>query len=327
MKKIIILSVLSLLFTSLGSCGEKKKEIEQIIVKKETMARVEAVVLKKKPFESFAIYPGVFKEWDNFTISSEFGGIIEYMPYELGDFIKKGNTVVKINTAVLRAQIKQAKTAQNIAQVNLDRIKKLYDKNLTTKANLDNVIFQKNNVDAQINILNVNLRKSVIRSPFNGYILRKMKKKGELSGMGMPIVTLVQLEPIKFILPIPERDLYKVSKGDILTIKLEANSKKFEGKVYRIGLHSNPSSHTVAIEIELKNIKNDDGEFMLKPGMLAKAFVSVVKEKSGFVISLDSILKTEKGHFVFIANGDIAKKVKIEIVSTNLDKALIKSSD
>jgi membrane fusion protein (multidrug efflux system) len=327
MKKYLILSILILLFTSLASCGEKKKEVEQIIVKKEVVTRVEAMTLKKKAFESFASYPGVFQPWDSFTISSEFGGIIEYMPYEISDFIKKGDTVVRINTSTLRAQINQAKVAQDIAKVNLERVKKLYDKNLTTKANLDNVTFQKNNADAQMNILNVNLNKSVIKSPFNGYVLRKMKQKGELSGMGMPIVSLIQLDKVKFILPIPERDLFKVSKGNIIMLELEANSQKFKGVVYRIAQESNPSSHTVNVEVEVKNVKNEDGEFILKPGMLAKAYVPITRARDGFVVSLDSILKTEKGSVVFIGNNGVAKRVNVEIVSTNKDKALIKSKD
>lgn len=327
MKKYIMLSFLTLLFINLASCGEKKKEVEQIIVKKEVVTRVEAMVLKKKAFESFASYPGVFQAWDSFTISSEFGGTIEYMPYEIGDFIKKGDTVVRINTATLRAQIKQAKTAQDIAKVNLDRIKKLYDKNLTTKANLDNVTFQKNNADARMNILNVNLRKSVVKSPFNGFVLRKMKKKGELSGMGMPIVSLIELDKVKFILPIPERDLYKVSKGNIIKVKLEANHQEFRGVVYRVAQESNPSSHTVNVEIEVKNVKGDDGEFILKPGMLAKAYVPITRERKGFVVSLDSILKTEKGTIVFIGNNDIAKRVYVNIIATNLNTALISSKD
>jgi len=327
MRSYLILGILTLLFASLVSCGEKKKEVEQIVVKKSEKTRVEAMLLKKKGFVSFAKYPGVFQAWDTFTISSEFGGSIDYMPYEVSDFIKKGDTVVRINTSVLRAQIKQAKVAQDIAKVNLDRTKKLFDKNLTTKANLDNASFQKNNADAQLNILNVNLRKSVIRSPFNGYIVQKLRKKGELSAPGTPIVSLMKLNPIKFILPIPERDLYKISKGNIINVKLEANSKTFKGVVYRIGQESNPTSHTVNVEIEIKNTKGHDGEFLLKPGMLAKAYVPIVRERKGFIANLDSILKTEKGSFVFLANNDTAKRVKVEIVATAQENALIRSKE
>ncbi len=326
MKKYIMLSILTLLFVNLVSCGEKSKKIEKIVVQKDEPTRVEAMVLKKKSFESYAVYPGVFKEWDNFTISSEFAGTIEYMPYEIGDFIKKGDIVVKINTSILRAQIKQVKTAKNIAKINFDRVKKLYSKNLTTKSQLDNIKFQVDNAQAQLDILNTNLRKSVIRSPFNGYVVRKMRKKGELSAPGLPIVTVVKLNPIKFILPVPEKDVYKLSKGNILDIKLEANGKMFKGIVYKIGQMSNPSSHTINVELEVKNIKNFDGEFMLRPGMLARAYVPTIREKNGFVVALDPIMKTEKGSFVFIDNNNKAKRVKVDIVSTSNNNALINSN-
>jgi len=327
MKRYLILIVLVLLLTSLVSCADKKEKIEKIIVKKEEATRVEAMLLKKIPFESYAEYPGVFKEWDDFTISSEFAGTIEYMPYNVSDFIKKGDTVIRINTSVLRAQIKQVKTAQNIAKVNFDRIQKLYKKNLTTKSQLDNVQFQVDNAAAQLEVLNTNLRKSVIRSPFNGYIIRKMKKKGELAAPGMPIVTVVKLDPLKFILPIPERDVYKLSRGNVINIELEANKQVFKGMVYRIGQESNRGSHTVNIEVEVKNIKGFDDEFVLKPGMLAKAFVPVIREEKGFVIRLDSILKTEQGTFVFIDNNGKAKRIEVNIISTSNNKALIKSNE
>ncbi len=327
MKNYLMLILSVLLFTTLYSCGEKKEKKEKIIVKKDEPTRVEAMILRKIPFESSAAYPGVFKEWDNFTISSEFAGTIEFMPYETGDFIKKGNVVVKINTSVLRAQINQAKTALNIAKINYDRIEKLYKKNLTTKAQLDNTRFQVDNAQARLDILNTNLRKSVIRSPFNGYILRKMKKKGELAAPGMPIVTVIKLNPLKFILPVPERDVYKLSKGNVLDIKLEANGKIFKGIVYRVAQQSNRGSHTVNVEIEVNNVKNFDSEFVLKPGMLGKAYVPVIREEAGFVVRLDAILKTEKGSFVFIDNNGKAGRIKVNIVSTTKNQALISSKE
>ena len=103
MKKIF--TILILVFV-LVSCSKKKEaETKEIYeVTKKAPERVETLKLKKIPFNSSNSYPGVLKEWDSFTISTEMGGVIEYMPYDVGDVVKKGITILKINTATIEAQ-------------------------------------------------------------------------------------------------------------------------------------------------------------------------------------------------------------------------------
>jgi len=326
-KYILKLNIVILFSLILISCGEKKQKIEKIVVKKDEATRVETVIVKKIPFKSFAVYPGIFKEWDTYSIASEFAGTIEYLPYEIGDFIKKGEIVVKIDTSLIRARIKAAKVALDTAKTNFERVKKLYEKNLTTKSKYDNVKFQLDNAKAQLEILNTNLKKSIVRSPFDGYVLRKIRKKGEIAPLGVPLLTLIKLNPIKFILPIPEKDIFKISRGNVIDVKLVANGKKYKAVVYKISQVSNGGSHTVNAELELNNIKNYDGEFIFKPGMLGKAYLPVIREEKGLVLKLDSIMKTEKGNFVFINKNQKAQRIKVKIIATFGNNALISSEN
>ncbi len=323
MKKIF--TVLILVFV-LVSCSKKKEaETKEIYeVTKKDPERVETLKLKKIPFNSSNSYPGVLKEWDSFTISTEMGGVIEYMPYDVGDVVKKGITILKINTATIEAQYNQLKVAQNIAEINFDRTKQLFDKNLATQSQMDQVQFQKDNAKASIDSLKVNLDKSVVYSPFNGHVLQRFKQKGELAAPGTPILSLIQLNPIKFVVSIPERDIFKISKGNVIPVKIDSLNKEFKGFVSRIGQVANPASHTINVEVQIENPQTD-GDYLLKPGMLATATVSIIRETSEIVIPLDSIVRTDKELFIFTNNNGKAKKMNIELISTNYNNAIVKS--
>ncbi len=101
MKKILYLLFILLIF---GCEGKPKPKVqERFRAQKREIEKVEVMVLKKRPFFSFISYPGVFKEWDSFSITPELSGKIEYLPYQTNDFIKKGATIVRIATQSLQA--------------------------------------------------------------------------------------------------------------------------------------------------------------------------------------------------------------------------------
>lgn len=317
------LSLMIIVLLIVGCEGKPKPKIEETFKpQKKKAEKVEVIVLQKRPFVSLARYPGSFKEWDAFSIAPELGGKIDYMPYNTNDFIKKGASVVRINTATFRAQMKQLKVSQDIALTNFKRTQKLFQKGLATQAQMDQVIFQKSLSKANINALNVTLRKSTIYSPFNGHVATRFKQKGELANPGQPIVNLIQLDPIKFIVPIPERDIYKLAPGNVVTINLPATQKNIKGIVYKIAQVANRSSHTVNVEIEIENPK-EYHNYIFKPGMFAKMELPLTRRQKAFVIPLDSIIRTEKESLIFIEREKKAIKIIIDTVATNENEALV----
>ncbi|MBN2694709.1 efflux RND transporter periplasmic adaptor subunit [bacterium] len=319
MKKLFLfLSIIIFLF----ACEKEKKTQDVFTPQKQEAEKVDVLTINKRLFYSKNSYPGVLKESDSFQIASEVGGVIEYMPYDVSDFVKKGSVVVKVNTESLQAQLKQLEVNLKNSVTNYNRISKLFEKGLATQAQIDQAEYAKESVEASISALKVNLRKSITTSPFNGYVVQRGKQKGEIASPGLPIVSLMQLDPIRFVVSVPERDIYKINKGNIVKVTIEASQKELNGVVYRISQTSNKSNHTVPVEIELENPKNGE-EYLLKPGMFASLTIPIVREANGWVIPLDSIIRTESEKYVFVVRDNKSIKINITIKATYENEALV----
>lgn len=321
MKKFLLL--LSLII-SFSACKEKEKTQDLFTPQKQEAEKVDVLTINKRIFYSKNSYPGFLKESDSFQIATEVGGVIEHMPYDVSDFVKKGSVVVKVNTESLQAQLKQLEVNLKNSLTNFNRVSKLLEKGLATQAQFDQAEYAKESVEASISALKVNLRKSITTSPFNGYVVQRGKQKGEIASPGVPIVSLMQLDPIRFVVAIPERDIYKINKGNILKVTIEASNKELNGIVYRVSQTSNKSNHTVPVEIELENPKDGD-EYILKPGMFASLSLPVVREPNGWVIPLDSIVRTESERYVFTVRDSKATKIKVDIKATYENEALVEA--
>ncbi len=170
MKKFLLL--LSLII-SFSACKEKEKTQDLFTPQKQEAEKVDVLTINKRIFYSKNSYPGFLKESDSFQIATEVGGVIEHMPYDVSDFVKKGSVVVKVNTESLQAQLKQLEVNLKNSLTNFNRVSKLLEKGLATQAQFDQAEYAKESVEASISALKVNLRKSITTSPFNGYVVQR----------------------------------------------------------------------------------------------------------------------------------------------------------
>ena len=118
-----------------------------------------------------------------------------------------------------------------------------------------------------------------ITAPLDGTVLVKAVEVGELANFGTPIVTLANLETLKIIVYLGEKDIGKIKLGDQVAVMVDAYPKqKFMGKITHISdkaeftpkaIQTKDERTTLVFGIKVE-LKNPDQK--LKPGMPADAY-------------------------------------------------------
>jgi RND family efflux transporter MFP subunit len=115
--------------------------------------------------------------------------------------------------------------------------------------------------------------------------------------------------------------LTKVKKGQSVKITVDAlPGAEFEGKVNYIAPSLQGESRTFEIEIIINNTDR-----LLKPGMNANVRITEFSKPNAVVIRQDLIVDYGEEQYVFVLEGDIAKKRVVKPGGRNDNAVLIES--
>ena len=267
-------------------------------------------------------------------VKSKVSGRIESLQAVLdnGDtaFVEEGLTVSKgqqlavidhdvylANVAAARAGLKAAEVELADAEREKNRIVALYEGGSATEQSKDKAVTaaeltraRLDSAKAALELAEINLRESTIRAPINGIITAKHIDEGNLIGIGNRIVTIADMKTVKVIVAVAEKYGAKIAAGTPARITVDAfGSRVFNAKVYSIYPALDKQTHTVQVEIRL-----DNSEFLLKPGMFARVTLITERKDNVVVIPRDVVLggKIDR-HYVYVVEDGIAYKRFVEL--------------
>ena len=157
-----------------------------------------------------------------------------------------------------------SKQQLDVYQKTVDQAEARYQAALENVRNLEAIIEEKR---AALDLAKKQLTDTDVVSPITGVVKQKVASRGEYLQPGKPIVTIVQINPLRLRADIPEYAAALVRTGQTMTLIVEAFAgRTFTGRVVRIGPSLNEQTRALAVEAEVGNPSN-----LLRPGMFAKS--------------------------------------------------------
>ena len=305
MKKSTIIIALGLvLFSACNSSGNT-------VVEEKELPAVKVVEAKEEMVNQVAEYTGNIEPFVKNNISSSVAQRIEKIYVEVGSYVKKGQLLVQmenINYANARIQLENIKT-------DLARTEALYKAGGISQQQYDQLKTQVKIAEENISNLDRNTK---LLSPINGVVTARNFDNGDLA-VGQPILTVMQLQPVKIMVAVSEEFYPVVKNGTPVEITLDVyNGKKYSGKVSLVYPTIDPATRTFQTQVSIPNQSME-----VRPGMFARAKVELGAKKR--VVVPDKAVIKQQGtndKYVFILEGDTVKYVKIEMgrrVGTNYE--------
>ena len=113
------------------------------------------------------------------------------------------------------------------------------------------------------------LRDTKIVAPFSGYVKERNVTVGQYLKVQTPVVTIVNSDPIRVRLKVPEKMAAWVPIGQLVTVSVEAYPERtFSGKIWRLNPSVDPQTRTFDAEALIENHAG-----VLKPGFFVKASI------------------------------------------------------
>ena len=142
------------------------------------------------------------------------------------------------------------------------------------------------------------LQDATVVAPFAGAMGARLVSIGQYVTKGQPLTSLVDTDPMKVELNVPERFLGQLAEGQELTVRVAAYpDATFRGTVYFVDPTVNSDTRTVLIKARLPN---PDGR--LRPGMFANLTLIIQVRKNAVVIPETALMLQGQKTSVFVVN-------------------------
>jgi RND family efflux transporter MFP subunit len=258
-------------------------------------------------------------------------GRLEAVYVKLGDPVRRGQAIAKIEDREIVEQIKQAEATYNVSQAtirqrqadlklaqnNLERSRSLYERDLLPRQTFDDTDARYQAAQAQLDLaeaqmaqararldeLKINLANTVIASPVDGFIGKRTLDPGASVGVNTSFISVVDIRTVRLVINVVEKDLRRITQGTSVEVEVDAfPGENFNGRVARLAPILDPATRTAQVEIEIPN-----PTYRLKPGMYARARFTVEKHDKALVVPTAAVVDLQGKMGVWVpGEGDTA---------------------
>jgi len=128
---------------------------------------------------------------------------------------------------------------------------------------------QSHTAAAQMREARKHLEDCRLRAPISGFVGMKKVDVGNMVSAGNPVFSVVDLNPVKVRVAIPESEIGRIATGAKAFVTIPSlDGKSFEGRLEALGVAADSASRTYTAKIAVEN-----RDHMLKAGMVAQAKV------------------------------------------------------
>lgn len=323
-KVIFILFTLALLISCSRSNNApeiKKLDPLEIAITPEIQKQIKTEAVSNQDISETLMIPGRL-EAQNLRlakIGSPINGRISDIYASLGDVVKKGQVLARVNSIELtQNQLTLIKATQLIGLKTkaVERAKLLFEADVISKAEMQRIEAELEAVKAdfraskdQLEILGmsdkaieklessgqVNSYGDVI-SRTNGTVITKMINLGQIVQPEDVLFSVADLSKLWGVAEIPEQQVAFVRKDQDVSIEVPALNKKIQGKIVYEGDIVNPETRTVMVRTEI-----DNTDLKLKPDMLISMFIQS-KKVSKLAIPASAVIRENDRNYVFVQN-------------------------
>ncbi|WP_416897362.1 MAG: efflux RND transporter periplasmic adaptor subunit [Minwuia sp.] len=227
-----------------------------------------------------------------------------------GEKVKKGDAIVRLSTQDREARRLEAVAAVKQRQIERDAAVKLAAKGFKSDTAVAAAEAQLDAAQAALTRVNVEISQLTIRAPFDGTIAKRQVQLGSFLGIGDPVATIVDRDPILVVGNVAEREVGRIEEGAPATATL-VGGMNVSGKVRFIAPTADPATRTFRVEVE---VGNADGQ--IRDGITAEIRLAAGKAPA-HRISPAVLTLNDKGVVGIraVGPGKVVRFMPVEILS------------
>jgi membrane fusion protein (multidrug efflux system) len=269
---------------------------------------------------------GELQARDETSVAAEVAGRVTRILVDEGGAVASGGAVLEIDPERRQleldaavARLAQAEASLQKDRRQTERVRELFQSNVTSKAALDEAetalrlaVARAEAERAQRSVARRALDDASVKAPFAGLVSHRHVNVGEFVQAGTQLFEMVSLDPVEVVFALPEIDSSRVQLGQTVDVTLSPfPGEIFRGQVSMVSPTIDPVTRTLRVKALLPN-----PEGKLRPGLFARTSLGVELRRGLTMVPEESLLQRADGKVLFVLRED--NKVSRLVVETGV---------
>ena len=304
---------------SLAGCGGSAAQAKDAPKDSTPAIPVEAAVASRGQVS--ATYSGTttLEAAEEATVVAKVGGTVSQIYAEEGRTVRAGEALAQLDDTELRYDAEQAQANYEKKQQEFARSQALYDRKLISTDAFDTVKYDLAVLKAGYDIAKLNLDRTVIRSPIDGVVAKRLIKVGNTLTPNQSVYVVTDFDPLLAVLYVPENALAQIKPGQPATLSADAlGGKTFTGRVARLSPVVDPQTGTFKVTVEVRR-----QDRVLAPGMFSRVSVTYDVHQDALTVPRAAIITEDGESAVYVVKDGTAHRVAVSLGYADGDKVEI----
>ncbi len=290
----------------LGGCGGKTKEHERSSEPSAPAIRVKVSSIVMRAVGHTEEVVGTVRARERATLEAKVAGQIAEMPVRLGDKVKAGALLARLDAPEINARLKSAAAGLELAGREWKRVSTLFEQQAATRADYESAESRLHIAKAAQAEAQAMLGYVKITAPFAGRVARKYAERGDLAVPGKPLLELEDPSELELEAFVPDSLAGSLRQGASVQIRSESGANTITGTVTEIAPASDPTSRTLLVKLALPAADN------LQPGRFARLLVPV-GERESLLVPAAAVVRRGQLEMVFVVAGGKARMCLVRV--------------
>jgi len=253
------------------------------------------------------------------TYSAEVPGQVEALGVDLGQRVRRGQVLARIDYTSLKAQADEARATHDLAKKTHARLATLKRADLVPQDKLDQARASMVAAEARLRIAQANLQKSVIVAKRGGVVTRKLVERGEYVTPGAPMLDVVDHRTVVVRAQLPETQITRVHPGTPARVTIDALGQSVDTRVDVVLPVADPASKTYEVRLRLRN-----PGLRINVGMSASVQLAAETRQRVVIVPQDVVVEDgDNLRSVFVEKQGLARRRPVKLGPTVDDKVVV----
>jgi len=271
---------------------------------------------------------GVVEATKQSTVSAQISGRIKEMNFDVGDRVKKGQVILRIDEretaqtlAGSQAQVLQAQANSQNAKVNYERAQQLYEQKFISKSALDKAEADYKIAQAQAQASEAKASQASLEhgytaviAPYGGVVAERLVELGEMVMPGKPLMTGFDPAEMRVVVSVPQYKLTEIGIQPEAMVEVPSIKHWIKAASSKVQPLADARTHSTQVRVYLS--ANEAGIY---PGMFVRVHF-VVGKTNKLVLPVSAVLHRSEVVAAYVVDDNGAVKLRqIRVADTAVE--------
>lgn len=269
------------------------------------------VPVERVPLE--LAWDGVVEAVNQATLSSQTGGRVVELPYDVDDYVPAGAVVVRFTDVEQQsvrkradAGLASAEAANKNAEADYNRLSEIFARRLIAKAEMDQATSRRDSSRAVLDSARAAVREAaqqvdytVVRAPYSGIVTQRHVHVGEAVRPGQALISGLSLGQLRVNVSIPQSDIAAIREHKQAWLILDPGlDRRIAANKLVVFPYADPQTHSFRVRLELP-----EQETGLNPGMTVKT-AFVVGDAERMLVPAGALVQRSEVSGIYVVGTD-----------------------